>query len=547
MPPDCPVYRSSFIFRCREGELHKLKHMIRSRWSMALLLSAVFISIFGVFHPYPYDNVQTRWALTRQMVEHGTLSIDPYAEFTADKAHFGDHYYCDKAVLTSVAAGVIHLPVHLLSSVINLPEQLPRYLAERLLIGGSFILLLLALARSGKREGQLEIIPVLALGLGSILLPYSTLLYGHVPAAFLIFLSYCFQKRKKYARADIFGALAAAVEFPTLLLFIILAAYRGRAYWKPSRILRMAGFLIIAFLPQILHNWIAFGNPLTMGYSLEATAAFEGMSHGFFGFTLPTPGSFYLLLISPERGLLFYMPWVVFGFLGFFKNSARAGEVIKNTPLPVMVLAYILLFSSYYMPSGGWAFGPRHLIPILPFLALGLYSFVRGSRSRAFIVLVLIIPAMFQAYLGLFGEVHLPVHPFENPVPLPQWNICANMLMNGHHSVWLADLLIPVIVLLLSLYTLAARFSSSRFTWAGMLWIPLMLILALLSAGRDWGGRIDFYRGILAEHREEYLLASQYYFLSAKDPTAPAIVGEKAIWCFEQASASAIQEKRFPE
>lgn len=503
-------------------------------WGAMLILAAVTIAILGVLHPYPYDNVMTRWALTRQIVEEGTIIIDPYARFTVDKAHFEGHYYCDKPVLTSLAAAAVHLPVHLFDNLIRLPEQLPRYLAERIVIGGCFLLLLLLMIRSRAKDDDREIIPLLALGLGSILLPYSTLLYGHVPAAFLIFLSWRLQVKERFALADLAGAAAAAVEYQVLLLYLILLAYRGIRYWNPLRALRAVGMLLLAFTPQLLHNWLAFGDPLTSGYALEAEESFAVSGRGFFGFTYPSLSTLWMILVSPERGMLFYMPWTAAGFFGLLMGGWKR---IRTEPGAVIVVVFVLLFSAQGARTAGWSFGPRYLIPVIPFLAWGLYRFVRGSRTRAFIALMLIVPAMLQAYLGLFGEVHLPIHPVENPVPFPQWNICASMLIDGHGSFWLADILGPIIVMVLSLYALAARFSTTRFSWVGLAWIPPMVLLAVISGGRDWGGRIDYYRGVLARHRGEYSLASRYFFRAMEDPDAPEIVRESALWCLEQANS----------
>ena len=501
-------------------------------WGTVLIMVAVTIAILGVFHPYPYDNVVTRWALTRQLVEEGTITIDPYARFTVDKAHFEGHYYCDKPVLTSLAAAAVHLPVHLLDSLIRLPDQLLRYLAERIAIGGCFLLLLLLMIRSREEDDAREIIPILALGLGSILLPYSTLLYGHVPAALLIFLSWRLQVRERFALADLAGAAAAAVEYQVLLLYLILLAYRGMKYWNPLRALRVVGMLLLTFTPQLLHNWLAFGDPLTSGYALEAEESFAVSGGGFFGFTYPNLSTLWMIMISPERGMLFYMPWTAAGFVGLLMGGWKR---IRKEPGAVIVVVFVLLFSAQGARTAGWSFGPRYLIPVIPFLAWGLYRFVRGSRTRAFIALMLIVPAMLQAFLGLFGEVHLPIHPVEDPIPIPQWNICTGMLIDGHHSYWIVNILGPILVIVLSLYIIGERFSSTLFSWIGLAWIPPMLLLAVISANRDWGGRIDFYRGVLAQHRGEYSLASGYFYRAAEDPNAPEIVLESAIWCREQA------------
>jgi len=483
----------------------------------------------SVVHPYPYDNVVTRWALTRQIVEEGTLQIDPYSHLTSDRAFFEGNFYCDKAVLTSIIAVVPHMVVRAFGSVSSLPG---RYIAERIVSGASLILLLCILAGRLTRSGKPAYLPLIALGLGSILLPYSTLLYGHVAAALFLFLCFHFQKEGKFALSDLFGALAAATEFPVLLPVLILLAYRKREYWSVSRFLRFAGLLFLAMIPQFAHNWMAFGNPFTVGYSLETVSSFEGMGRGLFGFTLPSPKALYMLTFSPERGLFFYMPWAIPGLIGFFSRK-RFLQVLRTDPRPLLIVSYILLFSAYYMPSGGWAFGPRHLIPVIPFLALGLSRFVSGNGKLRFIAAMLILPAMIQALAGTFGEIHLPVHPVDNPVPLPQWNISLKMLFDGHHSLWLFGTAGVIILASSSLALWLGTLRKCRFAWLGVTSLLLWALLFFM-ADKDTGGRIDYYRGVLAEHREEWLLAAGYFSDAARDPSAPPIVGERAEYCMRR-------------
>ena len=497
-----------------------------------IIILLVSLTVLSVFHPYPYDNVVTRWALSRQLIDNTSIVIDPYIELTNDRAYANGHYYCDKAVLTSMSAAI---PYGITKATVNLteleiPESAYRYIAERLSAGISFILLMLFMLKELKKSEKPLFLPVLALGAGSILLPYSTLLYGHVPAAFFLFMSCYCQKRGKYLQADIFGALAVATEFPVMLPFLILAAYRGRKYWNPLKFLQLAGIVILAFMPQFIHNWIAFGSPLTMGYSLETADAFEGMSRGIFGFTLPSFKSFYLILLSPERGLFFYMPWAALGVAGFFIGK-RFTSVLKTNPLPLIVVSYILLFSAYYMPTGGWAFGPRHLIPIIPFFAIGLAKFVSVNRKHLFMAVVLVLPSILIALIGTFGEIHQSVHPVDNPVPLPQWNIGLTMMLDGHHSLWLfgfAGTLAASIALLILWGTVLKR---SQFTWKGIMSILLWFLLIIPACFQNWSGKIDYYRGVLAEHRQEWTLAAEYYEAAAEDPDAPPVVFEKAVYC----------------
>lgn len=507
------------------------KKFTYSRNNILMLILLVFI-IISVFHPYPYDNVVTRWALSRQLIDNCSIIIDPYTEYTSDRAFSNGHYYCDKAVLPSIAAAIPYGITRSITDIISLQisPSAYRYIAERLSVGISFILLMLFVIKELRRSGKPMLLPVLALGAGSILLPYSTLLYGHVPAAFFLFMSFYCQNREKYLEADIFGALAAATEFPVMLPFLILAAYRGKKYWSPVKILRLAVIILLAFLPQLIHNRIAFGSPLTMGYSLETVEAFEGMSQGLFGFTLPALKSFYLILLSPERGLFFYMPWAALAFAGFFIGKHFI-SVLKTNPLPLITVSYILLFSAYYMPTGGWAFGPRHLIPVIPFFAIGFARFVSKSRKHLFMAALLVLPSILIALIGTFGEIHQPVHPVDNPLPLPQWNIGLTMMFDGHHSLWLFGYMGVVIFTVALLLLWGTVLRNSKFTWKGIAVLLLWILLTIPAYFQKWGGKTDYYRGILAEHRQEWKLASEYYEAATEDPSSPEIVLEKYDFC----------------
>jgi len=489
-----------------------------------------------VTHPCPYDNVLTRWALTRSVCDSGSIEIDRYESLTNDKAASNGHFYCDKAVLLSIAA----VPICLASSALGAgepdePEGIlvdpARFVSEKLLVGGCFLLLLLAL---GSMTGG-GILPALALGLGSILLPYSSLFYSHVPAAALLFTSFTLQTRGRYAPADITGALACALEFPVIVPFAVLLLYRRRASWSPSSAARLTALMVLAFIPQLAHNWLAFGGPFRMGYSLESSAAFEGMTTGLFGFGMPSLRSLVMLIVSPERGLFFYMPWAAAGLAGFFSGRSFR-EALRSDPGPLLVCLYIVLFSAYYMPSGGWAFGPRHLIPIVPFLALGLHRFASADPRRAFAAWLLILPAILQALVGLLGELHQPVHPVEQPVPLPQWNIGVRMMLDGHHSLWLTGAAGSFVLAASALLSWLIAGKGMKPSVAGF--VPLILWAGLLlSVDRGWGGRIDYYRGVLAEHRSEFGLAAGYYSAAALDPSAPPIVRERADLCAALAEA----------
>ena len=80
-----------------------------------------------------------------------------------------------------------------------------------------------------------------------------------------------------------------------------------------------------------------------------------------------------------------------------------------------MIIAYLLFVTSYgnsiYDWSGAAYIGPRHIIPLLPFLALPIYY---GGRKLRFVFYPLLAISVFYMLLATAIEPRVPF-PFENP------------------------------------------------------------------------------------------------------------------------------------
>jgi hypothetical protein len=90
--------------------------------------------------------------------------------------------------------------------------------------------------------------------------------------------------------------------------------------------------------------------------------------------------------------VLYTAPVLALAFLGLGRRLA--GDLRARSPegpLAAAIVVYFLLMTAgYYMWYGGSAFGPRHLIPALPFLCLGLPFAFRRPRPVIFGVLLAI-------------------------------------------------------------------------------------------------------------------------------------------------------------
>jgi hypothetical protein len=153
----------------------------------------------------------------------------------------------------------------------------------------------------------------------------------------------------------------------------VLACANARDCRDPSLgpvLLRiLAGGAMLAAVLMI-YQTAAFGSPFHIGYASEQ--GFEQLRAGFFGITTPKWWRVREILVGQYRGLLPLAPLIAVTPIGLWllarsPRSRRAAIVAGAT-----AAFYLALNASYFYWEGGWAYGPRQLMPALPFVALGL-------------------------------------------------------------------------------------------------------------------------------------------------------------------------------
>jgi hypothetical protein len=211
-----------------------------------------------------------------------------------------------------------------------------------------------------------------AVGLGTLILPFATVLFAHVLAAFLGFAAFALLfVWKRPAAAGCLAGLAVCVDLPLALVAAALAVYAGR---------RAVPFIVgavVGVLPLLAFNTWAFGSPLRLSYAdAVLTPGKSGHdvlganSSGFFGIGVPSLRVGAELLFSP-RGLFVLSPVLVVA-LGGLWLLARRGLRREAALAAGIFLLFLIYNSGYYVPFGGYVPGPRFLIATIPFLALGL-------------------------------------------------------------------------------------------------------------------------------------------------------------------------------
>ncbi len=389
-------------------------------WPLAL---AVFCT-YAYFIGPPAWNQNSRLALTRAMVESGSTIIDPYHATTGDKSWRDGHFYSDKApgvsLLAVPAYALVYAGLRVSGGELpdvrvvsfdpgaeltgQTPEPEAREPGDRLVYNQAYrtalyvsrvlstslvaVLGLLAfyLLVQGPLSRRAAVVVTLVYGLATPALVYSTGFYGHQMCAdFLllglagILLGQC--PRRSGLFAGLCLGLAVLCEYPAAVPAVLLT---GFAAWH--RGLRFAAWTVVGGLPSAaalaLYHVAAFGHPLRTGYDFVYLEAFaQGMKIRY-GIHAPDLGVALELLFGRYRGLFYIAPVLLLAAWGLVAMAgARADRSAHPQPWPAPALArlglavvvfYLGLNSGYYMWDGGAAVGPRHCVPMLPFLGLGL-------------------------------------------------------------------------------------------------------------------------------------------------------------------------------
>ncbi|MEI6043317.1 MAG: hypothetical protein WCS37_02885 [Chloroflexota bacterium] len=178
--------------------------------------------------------------------------------------------------------------------------------------------------------------------------------------------------------------------------------------------------LLLGMLPGLglilLHNYVRFGNIFNNGYDEEF-------------FTNPLWVGLSGLLLSPGKSLFLYSPVLLalpFAVVGFWRR-ARAEAILLSLVCGITLLYYSL----WWAWEGGWCWGPRFLVPLLPFLILPLGHLLQKHWRWVIVLFGFLLPlAMVVQILGVALDFNTYLATLSNNADSYIWSIEASPLIN---------------------------------------------------------------------------------------------------------------------
>ena len=371
----------------------------RATLSELLLAYLMAVTAFGYFVGTWQDgNTYSRLSLVVALTHEGRFEIDTpqlayeWRQFrTADRSFFNGHYYSDKAIGSSLIGAMAWAPVHAVLRRTGTAVELRVFKVLATFLGISLVCALLAPVVygfvTGVAGGRQALLVTSAIVFGTSAFKYSTGFYGHVPAALCLLGSMLIWFRAKQRRhlswLQVFASCAltgfmVVTEYPTAVLALVLGGYMLLVLSDLGRLRDWRVYLVgasavaLAISPLLYYNLAVYGHPFTTGYQHHATVKFAAAhSQGLSGIGAPDPVVMFAMTLHPLMGIFWQSPVLLLaipGWLAMWKASHRMEAWFSFTA----ILVYVALISGYYEWSGGLAYTPRHLIPVLPLFALPL-------------------------------------------------------------------------------------------------------------------------------------------------------------------------------
>jgi hypothetical protein len=345
--------------------------------STALLLGALTTSLFLLVQQAQItgDGLSV-YEVAKSIVRDGDLSVDQEFGVRGRDGEYFSKYGIGLSLFALIPYTLV-LPVAELSSHSELIEQ-AAVASLMPIFSGLLVVALFQLSRrlgAGDRPSAL-----LALGtvMGTFVLPYTKDFFGEPVTALFLVLAVERWLAKRPGQAGLALAAACLVRPQAFAFAPVLAG--ALAYGRDWRGLRLAlAPLLAAALITVAYNDLRFGGATETGY-VDVTEGIIGNSDSKNAETFSTPllEGAELLLLHPAKSLLLFAPVLVLVPFALWR-------LWRSLPLAACFLAVMFIIgfvtvAAWSGPGGGFSWGPRLLIPVLPCLLASLAPWMQVSK-----------------------------------------------------------------------------------------------------------------------------------------------------------------------
>ncbi|NTU46195.1 glycosyltransferase family 39 protein [Candidatus Roizmanbacteria bacterium] len=115
------------------------------------------------------------------------------------------------------------------------------------------------------------------------------------------------------------------------------------------------------------------------------------------------PNGLYELTVAPDKGLFLFSPILLLAIIGIIMSSKKMK--LDRFILLCIIFTNLLLYASFSDPWGGWAYGPRYLIPSMAILSLFVGVYLSSIRLQGIAKIATLILFIVSSSIALLGAL----------------------------------------------------------------------------------------------------------------------------------------------
>ncbi len=385
--------------------------------------------------PFELSNTTSRYALTQSIVEKHTFFLSPdLAKFSApDVVDYKGKF------ISIFAPGVsfISIPFYFLGKQLGLPQIFTFFTTAIFAIVNLFLVARLASKLGANR--YTSILSGFVFLFATDALSYTlTVTQHHLSTSVILFAILNSLQKRNLLNDIIFGVLfgiGLLIDIPNAILLLPLLAYVISRHLEISIkdkikiFIKLSLFgILLGLMPLVgifaWYNYQTTGSFTKIGQSIGRTHLFRDNlpsqnkadsmipedTRGKPLLNLPFEtrnqmGGLYTLLISDERSWLYYSPVLLLGILGLFVAHKNLKTSLSSKLAISVVSTNIVLYSMFGDPWGGWAFGPRYLIPSAAIMAASLGIVIQKFKKNPIFIMLFFVLFSYSVFVSALGAV----------------------------------------------------------------------------------------------------------------------------------------------